>query len=55
MAALVLAIGFGLGVLWLVAMGTAGVAAGWYAWLVFLAACALILAGFVQLQRRSEL
>ncbi|MBS2031905.1 MAG: hypothetical protein JST54_28670 [Deltaproteobacteria bacterium] len=45
----VLLIGIGLGVLWVYALGTAGVAAPWFAWLVFVAAAMLIFIGFVNL------
>ena len=42
MSYIVLLIGLGLGVLWIIALGTAGVAASWFTWLVFIAACMLL-------------
>jgi len=49
MSYIVLLIGLGLGVLWIIALGTAGVAASWFTWLVFIAACMLILTAFINL------
>ena len=49
MSYLILLIGLGLGVLWLVALATAGAAAGWFTWLVFVAACALIVISFINM------
>lgn len=49
MSWLILLIGLGLGVLWIIALGTAGAAAGWFTWLVFVAACALLLIAFVNM------
>ena len=49
MSWLILLVGLGLGVLWLVALGTAGAAATWFTWLVFVAACVLVIAGITNM------
>jgi len=49
MSWLILMIGLGLGVLWIIALSTAGAAAGWFTWLVFVAACALVLISFINM------
>ncbi len=49
MSWLVLLIGLGLGVLWIIALASAGVATAWFTWLVFVAAVALVIASFVNM------
>lgn len=49
MSWLILMIGLGLGVLWIIALSSAGAAAAWFTWLVFVAACALVLIAFINM------
>jgi hypothetical protein len=49
---IVLLVGLGLGVLWIIALAVSGTAAAWFTWLVFVAAVVLVIAGALGLRRR---
>ncbi len=48
---IVLLVGIGLWVLWIISLAT-GAAAGWFTWLVFVAACILVVSAATGLRRR---